>query len=211
MSKFKIGDKVRVVKSIADILEAEKTIGEIGTIIDTKFSEVYPYNVKFEKLELTKMLPIFAEEELELFEEKTEFTFQELISRNVPGVYKECTNNGFRVEKVEIKEDGNINISADFCALDSLKLPLCIPSEAKFKFEEPKQTYQLIEVVHAVNGKTYTFRERVLNPFNDYLKPHEFVICDTSMGNTFGRVAGTVEKELTKNEFLEYKECWRAE
>lgn len=148
---------------------------------------------------------------IEFIEHQTEFTFKELIARNVPGVYVKTVNNSLRIEQVRIRQDGYIEIKADYWGIDFIGGVLGITDDVKFKLEEPKQEYRLIEVVHAVNGKTYTFRERVLNPFDDYLKPHEFVICDTTMGNTFGRVAGTVERELTEKEYLEYKECWRAE
>lgn len=137
------------------------------------------------------------------YEKQTEFTFQEVIARNVPGVYV-CTDKGLRIEYVVITENGGVSIKANYSNL--INSTIAIPGYARFKFQEPKKQYTLFEVIHALGGKYYTFRASD----NENLKPRDFVICDTSMGKTFGRVAGSITKELTEKEYLEYKECWRA-
>ncbi|WP_404989322.1 hypothetical protein [Clostridium culturomicium] len=137
------------------------------------------------------------------YEKQTEFTFQEVIARNIPGVYV-CTDKGLRIEYVVINENGGVSIKANYSNL--INSTLGIPGYARFKLREPKKQYTLFEIVHAVGGKHYTFRASD----NENLKPRDFVICDTSMGKTFGRVAGTFTKELTEKEYMEYKECWRA-
>lgn len=211
MSKFKVGDKVRVIKSISDAFDAKRTIGEIGIIIDTDFNEVYPYNVKFEKLELAKMLPIFAEEELELmkpaelFEEKTEFTFQEVIARNIPGVYTECTNNEFRVNEVHIGSCGLIKIKGDLKGVPQLKGAFGISGEARFKAIEPKKRCEILLIEHQKDGKKYKFRSD-----EKYPGIKEFMVCDTSQGKSYGRVVDWEYEQLTEKEYLEYKKCWRA-
>lgn len=133
---------------------------------------------------------------------QTEFTFQEVIARNIPGVYV-CTDKGLRIEYVVINENGGVSIKANYSYL--INSTIAIPGYARFKFQEPKKQYTLFEVIHAVGGKHYTFRASD----NENLKPRDFVICDTSMGKTFGRVAGSITKELTEKEYMEYKECWR--
>ncbi|WP_052406370.1 hypothetical protein [Clostridium culturomicium] len=137
------------------------------------------------------------------YEKQTEFTFQEVIARNIPGVYV-CTDKGLRIEYVVINENGGVSIKANYSNL--INSTIAIPGYARFKFQEPKKQYTLFEVIHAVGGKHYTFRASD----NENLKPRDFVICDTPMGKTFGRVAGSITKELTEKEYLEYKECWRA-
>lgn len=134
---------------------------------------------------------------------QTEFTFQEVIARSVPGVYV-CTDKGLRIEYVVINENGGVSIKANYSNL--INSTLGIPGYARFKLREPKKQYTLFEIVHAVEGKHYTFRASN----NENLKPRDFVICDTSMGKTFGRVVGSITKELTEKEYMEYKECWRA-
>lgn len=134
---------------------------------------------------------------------QTEFTFQEVIARNVPGVYV-CTDKGLRIKYVVINENGGVSIKANYSNL--INSTLGIPGYARFKLRESKKQYTLFEIVHAVGGKHYTFRASG----NENLKPRNFVICDTSIGKTFGRVAGTFTKELTEKEYMEYKECWRA-
>ena len=136
------------------------------------------------------------------YEKQTEFTFQEVIARNIPGVYV-CTDKGLRIEYVVINENGGVSIKANYSNL--INSTLGIPGYARFKLREPKKQYTLFEIVHAVGGKHYTFRASG----NENLKPRDFVICDTSMGKTFGRVAGSITKELTEKEYMEYKECWR--
>lgn len=133
---------------------------------------------------------------------QTEFTFQEVIARNIPGVYV-CTDKGLRIEYVVINENGGVSIKANYSYL--INSTIAIPGYARFKFQEPKKQYTLFEVIHALGGKYYTFRASD----NENLKPRDFVICDTSMGKTFGRVAGSITKELTEKEYMEYKECWR--
>lgn len=133
---------------------------------------------------------------------QTEFTFQEVIARNIPGVYV-CTDKGLRIEYVVINENGGVSIKTNYSYL--INSTIAIPGYARFKFQEPKKQYTLFEVIHAVGGKHYTFRASD----NENLKPRDFVICDTSMGKTFGRVAGSITKELTEKEYMEYKECWR--
>lgn len=133
---------------------------------------------------------------------QTEFTFQEVIARNIPGVYV-CTDKGLRIEYVVINENGGVSIKANYSNL--INSTISIPGYARFKFQEPKKQYTLFEVIHALGGKYYTFRASD----NENLKPRDFVICDTSMGKTFGRVAGSITKELTEKEYMEYKECWR--
>lgn len=141
---------------------------------------------------------------------QTEFTFQEVIASIKPGeLYVECVKNEPFQVTVSINSAGRIALN---CFKDERPYMLTpsngfsISKDTKFELYEKVNKYTLFEIVHAVGGKHYTFRASD----NENLKPRDFVICDTSMGKTFGRVAGTFTKELTEKEYMEYKECWRA-
>ncbi|WP_404988133.1 hypothetical protein [Clostridium culturomicium] len=140
---------------------------------------------------------------------QTELTFQEVIASIKPGeLYVECVKNEPFQVTVSINSAGRIALN---CFKDERPYMLTtsngfsISKDTKFELYEKVNKYILFEVVHAVGGKHYTFRASD----NENLKPRDFVICDTSMGKTFGRVAGSITKELTEKEYMEYKECWR--
>lgn len=144
------------------------------------------------------------------YEKQTEFTFQEVIASIKPGeLYVECVKNEPFQVTVSINSAGRIALN---CFKDERPYMLTpsngfsISKDTKFELYEKVNKYILFEVVHAVGGKHYTFRASD----NENLKPRDFVICDTSMGKTFGRVVGSITKELTEKEYMEYKECWRA-
>lgn len=80
MSKFKIGDKVKVVR--VDEYSDERLLGAIGTIVDIDEDWVYPYEVKYDDEQFNNdgMQNLFGEDELELivyvyYNEKIENNF----------------------------------------------------------------------------------------------------------------------------------------
>lgn len=136
---------------------------------------------------------------------QTEFTFQEVIARNVPGVYVKTVDNSLRIEQVLIRQDGYIEIKADYKGIDFVGGCLGITDDVKFKLEEPKQNYLILEIEHQHNGKIYKFRSDTSN-----LDIGQFVICDTSKGKSYGRIREMTWEELTQKEYEELKKCWRA-
>lgn len=136
---------------------------------------------------------------------QTEFTFQEVIARNVPGVYVKTVDNSLRIEQVLIRQDGYIEIKADYKGIDFVGGCLGITDDVKFKLEEPKQKYLILEIEHQHNGKIYNFRSDTSN-----LDIGQFVICDTSKGKSYGRIREMTWEELTQKEYEELKKCWRA-
>lgn len=189
--KFKVGDVVTGVDKY------KRLYGKKAQIISVGYDDYDKQGYRVANNDL-----LWYDNELKLYEEpQTEFTFQEVIARNVPGIY-ECCVSIARLKKVEIKEDGRILITAS----KNVENEFAVPDYYKFKLQEPKKLYVLCEVIHAVRGKEYTFR-----PKEGYeLVPHDWVVCDTKMGKSYGKVIGTITKELTEEEYLEYKECWRA-
>lgn len=137
------------------------------------------------------------------YEKQTEFTFQEVIARNVPGVYVKSAGESYRIERVEILENGYVGIKADYKGLSDSWLG--IPDDARFKLIEPKQKYLILEIEHQHNGKVYSFRSDTSN-----LDIDQFVICDTSKGKSYGRIKEMTWEELTQKEYEELKKCWRA-
>ncbi len=142
----------------------------------------------------------------ELVEEPTEFTFQEVIARNIPGVYENCNDDGARVKSVEINEHGSFTINADFSGLIELDLGLGINENLKLKLQEPKKKVTIYKVEHKKDGKKYDF----ISNETRLLQCYEFVICDTSQGKSYGRIVDLEVRELTNSETKQYKECWRA-
>ncbi|WP_040194792.1 hypothetical protein [Clostridium culturomicium] len=136
---------------------------------------------------------------------QTEFTFQEVIARNVPGVYVKTVDNSLRIEQVLIRQDGYIEIKADYKGIDFVGGCLGITDDVKFKLEESKQKYLILEIEHQHNGKIYNFRSDTSN-----LDIGQFVICDTSKGKSYGRIREMTWEELTQKGYEELKKCWRA-
>lgn len=195
--KFKVGDKVIPSK---DTQWSEKT--KYRTIIEIVKNKGY----KLSPYEGVITSCIWHDNELKLYEEPTEFTFQELISRNIPGVYVNCNDEDARVQSIVIHKDGDFGINAEFKGLREIGVGLGINKNLKFKLQEPKKKYVLYGIEHGLNGKIYFFRSK-----EDKVIPDtSFVICNTSKGKSYGRAVQRVEKELTESEYLKYKECWRA-
>lgn len=200
--KFKVGDKVI---SSKDTQWSKNT--KYRTII-----KVLENGYKLSPYEKCTSSLTWYDYELKLYEEPTEFTFQELIARNIPGVYVNCNDEDARVQSIVIHEDGDFSINAEFKGLKEINLGLGINHNLKFKLQEPKKKYVLYGIEHQENGKIYFFRSKGGNTIlgKKAIPGGSFVICDTSKGKTYGRAVQRVEKELTEGEYLKYKECWRA-
>ncbi len=134
----------------------------------------------------------------------TEFTFQEVIARNIPGVYVNCNDDMARVQSIEINEDGDFGINADFKGLKEINLGLGINHNLKFKLQKPIKIATIYRVEHKKDGKKYDFIS------SQRLHKEMFVVCDTSQGKSYGRIVDIETRELTEEEIKQYKECWRA-
>lgn len=203
--KFKIGDKVRAIDDRYSVTNKKNGfIGEVIELIDeTLIAEHVDLAVKELGSQITWKV---NSRHFELIERQTEFTFKEVIARNIPGVYVNCNDDMARVQSIEIHEDGDFSINAEFKGLKEINLGLGINHNLKFKLQEPKKKYVLYGIEHQENGKIYFFRSK-----EDKVIPDtSFVICNTSKGKSYGRAVQRIEKELTESEYKQYKECWRA-
>ena len=87
MRKFKIGDKVRVVKNMSGDEEVDRLIGKKGTIVyvETSYEYKYPYKISFDEKDTyvalwsEDELELISEDELELIEDATCDTCPKLI------------------------------------------------------------------------------------------------------------------------------------
>lgn len=157
---------------------------------------------------------LYREEHFNIIEWKlqTEFTFQEVVARNVPGVYVNCSDDGERIKSIEIWNNGDFKINGDFRGLDVFGCPLGIDKSLKFKLQEPKKQCVLYGIEHKEDGKIYYFRNKgnFRNKGAKVIPDGSFVVCDTSQGKSYGKAVQRIKKELTEEEYLNYKECWRA-
>lgn len=236
MNKFKVGDTVRVVNDsrqhpgYSDMatrlvnksngkaymwtpgwgfgINLNNYTGEIVGI-GTDESSIEFALVNFQLSDCNRSA-LFTLDGLELCE--IEFTFQEVVARNVPGVYVNCSDDGERIKSIEIWNNGDFKINGDFRGLDVLGCPLGIDKSLKFKLQEPKKQCVLYGIEHKEGGKIYYFRNEgnFRNKGAKVIPDGSFVVCDTRQGKSYGRAVQRIKKELTEEEYLNYKECWRA-
>lgn len=204
--KFKVGDKVVLKCGIpwkhgVQFRTVEKYIRDGYSLFNGIGAVWYDHELKLYEEPQPKEFTLYEEPQ-------TEFTFQEVIERIKPGDIYSCTDFAFNLKNIVCLD--NCNIRIDFAnhylnCCNDYEYIVVSSSDAKFKLQ-PKKYYVLCEVIHAVRGKEYTFR-----PKEGYeLVPHDWVVCDTKMGKNFGKVIGIITKELTEEEYKQYKECWRA-
>ena len=68
--KFKVGDRVKVIKQLSELEGGSAYIGEIGTVVVDDDYQPCPYEVEFDKKVNVDVRPIFCDEELEKIEEE---------------------------------------------------------------------------------------------------------------------------------------------
>lgn len=203
--KFNVGDKVRAIDNY--YAYTNKKMGFVGLvkrIINSNSIEVETIS-STDKNEIGECYGVWVRH-FEVVEEPTEFTFQEVVSRNIPGVYVNCNDEDARVKSIVIHKDGDFGINAEFKGLREIGVGLGINKNLKFKLQEPKKRVTIHKVEHKQDGKKYDF----ISNETRLLQCYEFVICDTSQGKSYGRIVDLEERELTEEEYKQYKECWRA-
>ena len=182
MCKFKVGDKVTGAKSYQRMYGIEDTISEIkngscGTRYRLKnFGDSW-----------------WWDEELKLVEAKAEFTFEEVIARIKEGEVYVPLDKSYATKSIAKRNSGNIIITFH------KRVDGCVPTYTKYKLVPQKNNYLLFEVEHQEGGKRYLFRSDC-----DY-NLGDIVICQTSLGKSYGKIVYKVIKELTEEEFKAYK------
>ena len=215
MSKFKVGDKVKIknagnsylkFSSMADKLTSLsngkayrwehgfaspdylKMTGMIGEIV--ALYDIYALvNLDFNGI---KRSIIFRNSEITLLlEEKEKFTFEEVIARIKEGEVYENVWNSYRTRKI-IKRNGYIAIEF----IDNYKV---LGTDGRYKLVPQKKEYQLYEVEHQEGGKRYLFRSDLDHTLDD------MVVCKTKFGKSYGKMVKTLYKTLTEEEYKAYK------
>lgn len=220
MSKFKVGDKVKIIDagdsyttfdSMADKLtslsngkayiwehgfaspnhqEMNGMIGEIVALYD-RYALV---NLIFH---WTKRSIIFGNSETTLqLLNQTEFTFEEVIARIKEGeVYQNSLSS---ISKI----DGCIEVTS----INRSGRTITKGEEYIVRFEtndyklvQQKKKYQLYEVEHQEGGKRYLFRSDLDHTLDD------MVVCETKFGKSYGKMVDRFYKELTEEEYKQYK------
>lgn len=216
MSKFKVGDKVKIINagnsytkfsSMADKLTSLsngkayrwehgfaspdylKMNGMIGKIVS--LYDIYALvNLDFNGI---KRSIIFRNSEttLQLLKQE-EFTFEEVIARIKEGEVYEGIGiyNTKKISKSKVYGlEIRFNLSADYI----------LPSAHKYRLVQQKKEYQLYEVEHQENGKRYLFRSDLDHTLDD------MVVCETKFGKSYGKMVKALYKELTEEEYKAYK------
>ena len=214
MSKFKVGDKVKIINagnsytkfsSMADKLTSLsngkayrwghgfaspdylKMTGMIGEIV--ALYDIYALvNLDFNGI---KRSIIFRNSETTLLLLKQEeFTFEEVIARIKEGeVYENILDT--RTKRI-IGRDGYVSLefTGDYQILET---------HGKYKLVPQKKEYQLYEVEQQENGKRYLFRSDLDHTLDD------MVVCETKFGKSYGKMVKALYKELTEEEYKAYK------
>ncbi|RKI45794.1 hypothetical protein D7V67_15640 [Clostridium paraputrificum] len=220
MSKFKVGDKVKIIdagnsyskfSSMADKLTSLsngkayrwehgfaspdylKMTGMIGEIV--ALYDIYALvNLDFNGI---KRSIIFRNSETTLLlEEKEKFTFEEVIARIKEGeVYQNSLSSISKIDGcIEV-----VSINRSGRTVPKGEEYIVRFETNNYKLVPQKNNYLLFEVEHQEGGKRYLFRSDCNYNLGD------IVICQTSLGKSYGKIVYKVIKELTEEEFKAYK------
>lgn len=197
MSKFKVGDKV-VSKSLIPWLSSKyRTVLGYHTC---NGESLYASPVGTKLLILSEGengRPIktgWTDEELELY--TGEFNFEEVIASIQEGeVYQNSLSSISKIdgciEVVSINRSGRTIPKGEEYTVRF--------ETNNYKLVPQKNNYLLFEVEHQEGGKRYLFRSDCNYNLGD------IVICQTSLGKSYGKIVYKVIKELTEEEFKAYK------
>lgn len=191
MSKFKVGDNVKAISNKYAFTTLE--CGWTGVVVSISTRE-HCFSAKTITGHDSSEGHVYRGLCFEDFEliEKEEFTFEEVIARIKEGevyegigIYNTKKISKSKVYGLEIR----FNLSADYI----------LPSAHKYRLVQQKNNYLLFEVEHQEGGKRYLFRSDCNYNLGD------IVICQTSLGKSYGKIVYKVIKELTEEEFKAYK------
>ena len=197
MSKFKVGDKVICNNPYLWGKSRYRTVWGYHTC---RNADCYNHPVGTELLILSEGengRPIttgWTDEDLELYVE--EFTFGEVIARIKEGeVYQNSLSSISKIdgciEVVSINRSGRTIPKGEEYTVRF--------ETNNYKLVPQKNNYLLFEVEHQEGGKRYLFRSDCNYNLGD------IVICQTSLGKSYGKIVYKVIKEHTEEEFKAYK------
>lgn len=186
MSKFKVGDKVTGVNlnqcmygEKARVIKIVNFCGMTGYILDE--------------------FPVIKwwEDELKLIEPATEeFTFEEVIARIKEGeVYQNSLSSISKIDGcIEV-----VSINRSGRTIPKGEEYIVRFETNNYKLVPKKNNYLLFVVEHKEGGKRYLFRSDLDHTLDD------MVVCDTCQGKSYGKMVKVVTKELTEEEYKQYK------
>lgn len=197
MSKFKVGDKVICNNPYLWGKSRYRTVWGYHTCRNT---DCYNHPVGTELLILSEGengRPIttgWTDEDLELYVE--EFTFEEVIARIKEGeVYQNSLSSISKIDGcIEV-----VSINRSGRTVPKGEEYIVRFETNNYKLVPQKNNYLLFEVEHQEGGKRYLFRSDCNYNLGD------IVICQTSLGKSYGKIVYKVIKELTEEEFKAYK------
>lgn len=186
MSKFKVGNKVTGVNlnqymygKKARVIKIVNFCGMTGYILDE--------------------FPVIKwwEDELKLIEPATEeFTFEEVIARIKEGeVYQNSLSSISKIDGcIEV-----VSINRSGRTIPKGEEYIVRFETNNYKLVPKKNNYLLFVVEHKEGGKRYLFRSDLDHTLDD------MVVCDTCQGKSYGKMIKVVTKELTEEEYKQYK------
>lgn len=197
MSKFKVGDKVICNNPYLWEKSRYRTVWGYHTCRNT---DCYNHPVGTKLLILSEGengRPIttgWTDEDLELYVE--EFTFEEVIARIKEGeVYQNSLSSISKIDGcIEV-----VSINRSGRTVPKGEEYIVRFETNNYKLVPQKNNYLLFEVEHQEGGKRYLFRSDCNYNLGD------IVICQTSLGKSYGKIVYKVIKELTEEEFKAYK------
>jgi len=221
--KFKVGDKVRVINNGLTFNThsmANEWLREIenpkpydyGNLPKNGFVGIVRGIVKAPSYEIPTLIIeigsysyLILESGVELIDPQTEFTFQEVIARIKVGETYQSIYYASNIQEITKNKKGKILLNLSPCR--HIKDEVHIISEIKFKLQEPKKQVNIYRVEHGKGRKQYEFIRKI---DNQLILVNDIVECDTKYGRCYGKCVNIIPKELTEEEYKQYKECWRA-
>lgn len=195
MSKFKVGDNVKAISNKYAFTTLE--CGWTGVVVSISTRE-HCFSAKTITCHDSSEGHVYRGLCFEDFEliEKEEFTFEEVIARIKEGeVYQNSLSSISKIdgciEVVSINRSGRTIPKGEEYTVRF--------ETNNYKLVPQKNNYLLFEVEHQEGGKRYLFRSDCNYNLGD------IVICQTSLGKSYGKIVYKVIKELTEEEFKAYK------
>jgi hypothetical protein len=195
MSKFKVGDNVKAISNKYAFTTLE--CGWTGVVVSISTRE-HCFSAKTITGHDSSEGHVYRGLCFEDFEliEKEEFTFEEVIARIKEGeVYQNSLSSISKIdgciEVVSINRSGRTIPKGEEYTVRF--------ETNNYKLVPQKNNYLLFEVEHQEGGKRYLFRSDCNYNLGD------IVICQTSLGKSYGKIVYKVIKELTEEEFKAYK------
>lgn len=219
MGKFKVGDLVMVRKDLEgrkhynDVYFNERMEPLRGLSFEIAFRSVTETESETETTYRLKGIDSWSFNDEMLEPVTKELTLLEVLNNiqegerwvdtkasEYEGKYRKIKPFGY----VGFIEKTDTRIIIDFDGSDRTDLYINTNEGQRFVLEEKRTPTVIYNVEHSEGGKLYSFLS------DDKLEVGDFVVCNTSMGRSYGRVKSIATEDKTEEELKKYKKCWRA-